>query len=60
MNGKKWSMVGALAGILGGLLGAVEIVATIQASSYEREEEFKELEQRYGLKPVCKISKEEE
>lgn len=52
MDGKKWSNVNTVLGIVGGLCGLISIFTGIKAELYEQEQQYKDLEDRYGLTPV--------
>lgn len=51
-NGKKWATADAIVGILGGIFGILGIVTGIKSSKYQREQQYADLETRYGLVPV--------
>ena len=57
MNGKKWSTLNTILGVIGGICGLFGIFTSIKASDYDQQKEFKMFEERYGLTP---ISTEEE
>lgn len=52
MDGKKWSTVNTILGVVGGLCGLVSIFTGIKAGVYEEEQKYAELEKRYGLSAV--------
>ena len=52
MSGKTWSIIDIVVGLVGGLCGLIGIVSGIKASNYNEEQQFKDLEKRYGLTPI--------
>lgn len=52
MSGKTWSIIDIVVGLVGGICGLVGIVSGIKASNYNEEQQFKDLEKRYGLTPI--------
>lgn len=54
MNEKRWWIADVVVGILTGLFGIFGIITGIKSSNYKEEQQFKDLEERYGLTPIEK------
>ena len=52
MSGKTWNIIDIAVGAIGGICGLIGIVSGIKAANYNEEQQFKDLEKRYGLTPV--------
>ena len=50
--GRKWFIVDTIVGILSGIFGIIGIVTGIKSSNYKEEQQYKDLEERYGLTPI--------
>ena len=53
-NGRRWWIADVIVGIFAGLFGLLGILTNIKASKYNEEQQFKDLEERYGLTPINK------
>lgn len=52
MSGKRWSVLNTILSVIGGLCALFGIYTSFKASDYDQEQEFKALEERYGLTPI--------
>lgn len=53
-NGKKWMTASGILGMLGFALAIISPIIDAKAAPYEEEENYKKLEERYGLTPIKK------
>ena len=53
-SGKNWSIVNGIVELAGLALGIFGIFTGMKAASYNEEQQYKALEDRYGLTPVEK------
>lgn len=54
MNGKRWWIADVIVGLLSGLFGILGIITGMKAANYNEQQQFKDLEERYGLTPIEK------
>ena len=52
MSGKTWKIVDIAVGLVGGACGLIGIISGLKAANYDEEQQFKDLEERYGLTPI--------
>lgn len=51
-NGKKWKIADIAVGLIGGICGVIGIITSLKSASYDEEQQYAALEERYGLTPV--------
>ncbi len=52
MDGRRWWIADVIIGLLSGLFSILGIITGMKAASYNEEQQFKNLEKRYGLTPI--------
>lgn len=51
MNGKNANKIDAVVQVIAGVFSILGIFTSIKASGYQQEQQYKDLEDRYGLTP---------
>lgn len=51
MSGKTWKIVDIVAGLVGGACGLVGIISSLKSAEYDQQQNYADLEERYGLVP---------
>lgn len=58
-RGKRWSIANTIVDVLIGACSLISIVTSMKAKKYDEEQEYKKLEDRYGLEPIDSLEDED-
>jgi len=52
MSGKTWKIIDIVAGLIGGACGIIGIISGVKSAEYDQQQNYIDLEERYGLTPI--------
>lgn len=58
-RGKKWSIANTIVQVIVAAGSLISIVTSMKAAKYDEEQEYKKLEDRYGLEPIDSLEDED-